>query len=137
VPEVTISEERYAEFAAQEEFILSITANGYGKRSSAYEYRITGRGGQGIANIETSERNGSVVASFPVRDGDQIMLVTDGGQLLRTPVNDIRIAGRKTQGVVLFRVAEGEKLVAVTRLGDDSDENGNGGNGNGGDKAAG
>ena len=137
VPEVTISEERYAEFAAQEEFILSITANGYGKRSSAYEYRITGRGGQGIANIETSERNGSVVASFPVRDGDQIMLVTDGGQLLRTPVNDIRIAGRKTQGVVLFRVAEGEKLVAVTRLGDDSDENGNGGNGHGGDKAAG
>jgi DNA gyrase subunit A len=134
VPEVTISEERYAEFAGQEEFILSVTSRGFGKRSSAYEYRITGRGGQGIANIATSERNGSVVASFPVRDGDQIMLVTDAGQLLRTPVNDIRIAGRKTQGVVLFRVAEGEKLVAVTRLGDDSDENGNG-NG-GGERAA-
>jgi DNA gyrase subunit A len=132
VPEVTISEARFAEFAAAEEFILSVTGNGFGKRSSAYEYRVTGRGGQGIANIQTSERNGAVVASFPVRDGDQIMLVTDGGQLLRTPVDGIRIAGRKTQGVVVFRVAEGERLVAVTRLGDDSEENGNGG----GDKAA-
>ncbi|MBL8697480.1 MAG: DNA gyrase subunit A [Alphaproteobacteria bacterium] len=126
-PEITISDERYAEFAATEEFILSVTANGFGKRSSAYEYRITGRGGQGIANIETSERNGPVLASFPVRHGDQIMLVTNGGQLLRIPVDDIRIAGRKTQGVVLFRVAEDEKVVSVTRLGDDSEENGNGG----------
>ncbi len=127
VAEITLSEERYAEFAQAEDFILSITANGFGKRSSAYEYRITGRGGQGIANIETSERNGPVLASFPVGHGDQIMLVTNGGQLLRIPVDDIRIAGRKTQGVVLFRVAEGEKVVSVTRLGDDSDEPGNGG----------
>ncbi len=124
--DITLSDERYTEFAQAEDFILSITANGFGKRSSAYEYRVTGRGGQGIANIETSERNGPVLASFPVGHGDQIMLVTDGGQLLRIPVDDIRIAGRKTQGVVLFRVAEGEKVVSVTRLGEDADENGGG-----------
>jgi DNA gyrase subunit A len=123
-PEIVLSEEKFTEFAAAEEFILSVTANGFGKRSSAYEYRITGRGGQGLANIETSERNGSVLASFPVRQGDQIMLVTNGGQLLRIPVDDIRIAGRRTQGVVLFRVAPGEQVVSVTRLGDDSDEAG-------------
>jgi len=110
---------RYAELAAEEEFILGVTEFGYGKRSSAYEYRITRRGGQGIANIETSERNGDVVASFPVADGDQIMLVTDGGQLIRCPVDGIRIAGRKTQGVTLFRVAEGEHVVSVARLADE------------------
>jgi DNA gyrase subunit A len=126
VPEITLSEERYAEFAQQEEFILSVTANGFGKRSSAYEYRVTGRGGQGLANIETSERNGPVLASFPVRPSDQIILVTDGGQLLRIPVDDIRIAGRKTQGVVLFRVSDSEKVVSVTRLGDDQEEGANG-----------
>ena len=126
VPEVALSEERYAAFAEQEEFILSVTVNGFGKRSSAYEYRVTGRGGQGVANIETSERNGPVLASFPVRNGDQIMLVTDGGQVLRIPVADIRIAGRKTQGVVLFRVSEGERVVSVSRLGEDQDEGANG-----------
>ena len=110
---------RYAELAAEEEFILGVTEFGYGKRSSAYEYRITRHGGQGIANIETSERNGDVVASFPVADGDQIMLVTDGGQLIRCPVDGIRIAGRKTQGVTLFRVAEGEHVVSVARLADE------------------
>ncbi len=124
--EVTLSDERYAAFAGQEEFILSVTANGFGKRSSAYEYRVTGRGGQGIANIETSERNGPVLASFPVRHGDQIMLVTDGGQVLRIPVDDIRIAGRKTQGVVLFRVSDGERVVSVSRLTEDQEEGANG-----------
>jgi DNA gyrase subunit A len=124
--EVTLSDERYAAFAGQEEFILSVTANGFGKRSSAYEYRVTGRGGQGIANIETSERNGPVLASFPVRHGDQIMLVTDGGQMLRIPVDDIRIAGRKTQGVVLFRVSDGERVVSVSRLTDDQEDGANG-----------
>ena len=107
---------------ANEEFILTVTANGYGKRSSAYEYRITNRGGQGIANIARTERNGDVVASFPVEDQDQIMLVTDGGQLIRCPVHDIRIAGRSTQGVVLFKVAEGERVVSVTRLAEDEQE---------------
>jgi DNA gyrase subunit A len=131
VPAVTLSEERYAAFAVQEEFILSVTARGFGKRTSAYEYRITSRGGQGIANIETSERNGAVVASFPVRHEDQIMLVTNRGQLIRTPVDDIRIAGRATQGVTLFRVEDGERVMSVTRLGDENDtENAPGGNGN-------
>ncbi len=120
-PQVTLSEERFAAFAEQEEFILSVTSNGFGKRTSAYEYRVTGRGGQGIANIETTERNGNVVASFPVRQNDQIMLVTNGGQLIRTPVDDIRIAGRKTQGVVLFKVGERERVMSVTRLGDENE----------------
>jgi len=129
VPAVTLSEERYSAFAVQEEFILSVTARGFGKRTSAYEYRITSRGGQGIANIETSERNGAVVASFPVRHEDQIMLVTNRGQLIRTPVDDIRIAGRATQGVTLFRVEDGERVMSVTRLGDENDTEGAPGNG--------
>jgi DNA gyrase subunit A len=111
-----LSPERFAELEAAEELLLTVTANGYGKRTSAYEYRITNRGGQGIANIETSERNGPVVASFPVAPQDQIMLVTNGGQLMRCPVNDIRLAGRRTQGVVLFKVGEGETVVSVSRL---------------------
>jgi DNA gyrase subunit A len=122
----TLSPERFAELEAAEELLLTVTANGFGKRTSAYEYRITNRGGQGIANIETSERNGPVVASFPVAPRDQIMLVTDGGQLMRCPVNDIRIAGRRTQGVVLFKVGEGETVVSVSRL-DVSDEAGEAG----------
>jgi DNA gyrase subunit A len=125
---VTLTPERYAELESREEFILTVTANGFGKRSSAYEYRIAGRGGQGVANIEVSERNGHVVASFPVRHRDQIMLVTDRGQLIRCPVDDIRIAGRKTQGVVLFKTDEGEKVVSVTGLADETPgpEGGNG-----------
>ncbi|HEX6980170.1 MAG TPA: DNA gyrase subunit A [Alphaproteobacteria bacterium] len=123
---LTLSEERYAAYAVQEEFILSVTEKGFGKRTSAYEYRITSRGGSGIANIEMSERNGDVVASFPVRHEDHVMLVTDRGQLIRTPVDDIRIAGRKTQGVTLFKVEDGERVVSVTRLGDENDESGPG-----------
>jgi DNA gyrase subunit A len=117
---VTLTPERFASLEAKEEFILTVTAKGFGKRSSAHEYRITGRGGQGIAAIEMSDRNGQVVASFPVGHRDQIMLVTDRGQLIRCPVVDIRIAGRKTQGVVLFKVEEGEKVVSVTRLSDET-----------------
>ncbi len=104
-----------------EQFILSVTENGYGKRTSAYEYRTMGRGNQGVINIETSERNGNVVASFPVDANDQIMMVTDGGQLIRCPVDDIRIAGSRTQGVTLFRTAVGERVVSVAHL---PDENG-------------
>jgi len=117
---VTLTPERFASLEAVEEFILTVTAKGFGKRSSAYQYRITGRGGQGIAAIEMSDRNGKAVASFPVGHRDQIMLVTDRGQLIRCPVTDIRIAGRKTQGVVLFKVEEGEKVVSVTRLSDEA-----------------
>jgi len=130
---VTLTPERFAELESREEFILTVTAKGFGKRSSAYEYRLTGRGGSGIAAIEKSERNGDVVASFPVKHRDQIMLVTDRGQLIRCPVDDIRIAGRKTQGVVLFKIDEGEKVVSVTRLSDETTgpEGGNGVGGNG------
>jgi DNA gyrase subunit A len=123
---ITLDESRAAALAAAEEFILSVTENGYGKRSSAYEYRLANRGGQGIANIDVSARNGSVVASFPVRDADQIMMVSDGGQLIRIPVGDIRIAGRSTQGVILFKTAEGEHVVSVTRLREPEDNGRNG-----------
>jgi len=111
-----LDERRIEDMAAQEQFLLSVTSNGFGKRTSSYEYRIAGRGGQGIANIRTSERNGSVVASFPVEPGDELLLVTDGGQMLRIGVDGIRIAGRNTQGVVLFRVEEGEQVASVSRI---------------------
>jgi DNA gyrase subunit A len=115
---LVLSEERYAELAAAEEFLLAITSKGFGKRSSSYEYRLTGRGGSGIANIETTDKNGAVVASFPVREGDQLMLVSDAGTLIRTPIDDIRIARRQTQGVTVFRMGDGERVVSVARLGD-------------------
>jgi DNA gyrase subunit A len=119
--ECTLPPERYAELAEGEQFLLTITENGYGKRSSTYEYRRTNRGGQGIINIVTSERNGGVVASFPVKPGEQLMLVTDQGKMIRTTVGDIRIAGRNTQGVTIFNVADNEKVVSVARI-DESDE---------------
>ncbi len=119
--ECTLPPERYAELAEGEQFLLTVTENGYGKRSSTYEYRRTNRGGQGIINIVTSERNGGVVASFPVKPGEQLMLVTDQGKMIRTTVGDIRIAGRNTQGVTIFNVAENEKVVSVARI-DESDE---------------
>ncbi|WES32250.1 DNA gyrase subunit A [Varunaivibrio sulfuroxidans] len=117
-----LSAERFDEMARDEQFLLSITQNGYGKRTSAYEYRIAGRGGQGITNIETSSRNGPVAASFPVEATDHVMMVTDGGKLIRTGVAEVRIAGRNTQGVTLFKIAKGEKVVSVTRLHEDEDE---------------
>jgi DNA gyrase subunit A len=95
--------------------------NGFGKRTSAYEYRRTNRGGQGITNIDTAERNGSVVASFPVKPGEQLMLVTDQAKVIRTTVGDIRIAGRNTMGVMIFRVAQNEHVVSVAKI-DESDE---------------
>jgi len=118
VADVAITTERLAELGAYEQFVLTVTENGYGKRTSSYEYRISGRGGKGIIAIQTSSRNGRVVASFPVEDTDQIMLVTDGGQLIRTPVTGIRVAGRNTQGVTIFRTREGEKVVSVGRVED-------------------
>ncbi|MBL9035604.1 MAG: DNA gyrase subunit A [Rhodospirillaceae bacterium] len=128
-----LSPERIAALEVLEEFILTVTAKGFGKRTSAYEYRVMGRGVQGVANIEVTPRNGPVVASFPVAESDQIMLVTDGGQLIRCPVHDIRIARRQTQGVTVFRVAEDEAVVAVAHLSDLGDE----GDDNGGDETAG
>ncbi|MBX9805143.1 MAG: DNA gyrase subunit A [Alphaproteobacteria bacterium] len=111
-----LSQERIQELASSEQFILTITENGFGKRSSSYGYRTTGRGGMGVDSIIVNDRNGGVVGSFPVDPTDQIMLVTDGGQLIRCPVHDIRIAGRRTQGVTIFRVGEEEKVVAVSRI---------------------
>ncbi|MPY74814.1 MAG: DNA gyrase subunit A [Alphaproteobacteria bacterium] len=117
----TMPQDQFDAFAAGEQFILVVTENGFGKRSSAYEYRITGRGGKGIRNIEVTERNGAVVAAFPIDRTDQLMLVTNGGQLIRCPVDDIRIAGRLTQGVTLLRVGEEERVVSVARLREDGD----------------
>jgi DNA gyrase subunit A len=114
-----ISQERYIEMGAAEQFILTLSENGFGKRSSAYEYRVTGRGGKGITAMTVNDRNGDLVASFPVEETDQIMLMTDGGQLIRCPVNDIRIAGRSTQGVTVFRTAEDETVVSVSRISED------------------
>ena len=119
--ECTLPADRYAEIVEGEQFLLTVTENGYGKRSSTYEYRRTNRGGQGIINIVTSERNGGVVASFPVKPGESLMLVTDQGKMIRTTVGDIRIAGRNTQGVTIFNVAENEKVVSVARI-DESEE---------------
>jgi DNA gyrase subunit A len=119
--ECSLPAERVAEMAEKEQFILTVTENGYGKRSSAYEYRRTNRGGQGITNIDTSERNGRVVASFPAHTGEQLMLITDQGKMIRTTVGDIRVMGRNTQGVTIFRVAENEHVVSVARI-DESDE---------------
>lgn len=118
-----LTPEEFNKMKEREEFILTVTSTGYGKRTSSYEYRVTGRGGQGIANMEMSARNKEVVCSFPIEDNQQLMMVTDGGKLIRMPVEDIRIAGRKTQGVILFRTADDERVVSVTRLtADDGDD---------------
>jgi DNA gyrase subunit A len=117
-PAAALSAQRIAELGGAEQFVLTVTDRGFGKRSSSYEYRTSGRGGKGIIAIVVNERNGRVGASFPVEHADQIMLVTDGGQLIRTPVDDIRVAGRNTQGVTIFRTREGEKVVSVERIED-------------------
>jgi len=121
-----LTEELFADLAAREEFVLSVTEKGFGVRSSAYGYRITGRGGQGINNMDLTRRGDSVIAVFPVGDNDQIMLVTDGGMVIRCPVHDIRIVRRGSAGVVIFRVGEGERVVSVARLPDVAEENGDG-----------
>ncbi|GAB2205974.1 DNA gyrase subunit A [Roseibium sp. ROS1] len=108
-----LPQERYAQMSAAEQIILTISENGYGKRTSSFEYRVTGRGGKGITAMAVNSRNGGLISSFPVEDSHQIMLVTDGGQLIRCPVDGIRIAGRATQGVIVFKTAADEKVVAV------------------------
>ncbi len=114
--EVKFDKKRLSLISDNEEFLLSVTENGFGKRSSSYEYRKTRRGGQGILNIETSERNGGVVASFPVLEDEEVMLVTNKGKLIRLPVNGIRIAGRVTQGVTLLNTEKSERVVSVTKV---------------------
>jgi DNA gyrase subunit A len=119
--ETSLTTERYAQLGAAEEFVLTASERGFGKRTSAFEYRLTNRGGSGIVAMAMSDRNGPIVASFPVEDSDQIMLISDQGQTIRSPVSDVRIAGRATQGVTLFRMAEGEKCVSVERIGEAED----------------
>jgi DNA gyrase subunit A len=117
-----LNQERYAELSAAEQFVLTLSVNGYGKRSSSYEYRVTGRGGKGIVAMTVNERNGTLVASFPVEHSDQIMLVSDAGQLIRCPVEGIRVAGRSTQGVIVFDTHEKEHVVSVERIPDEGSE---------------
>mgnify|MGYP000128151120 CR=1 FL=1 len=122
--ETTLSQETLDEMAENEQFILSLSQDGLGKRSSSYEYRVTSRGGKGIGNLDLSRADGlmtSVIAVFPIEENDHIMLVTDAGKLIRCPVHDVRIAGRSTRGVKLFNVASDENIVSVSRLEDDGD----------------
>ena len=121
---VDLSDERFEAMRAAEQIILTVSENGYGKRSSSFEYRITGRGGSGIVSIATSKRNGDVVASFPVGDRDQVMMITDAGRLIRIPIGDVRVAGRATQGVTLFATGEEESVTSVAHL--PLEENGEG-----------
>jgi DNA gyrase subunit A len=116
--------ERFEAMRAAEQVILTVSENGYGKRSSSFEYRVAGRGGKGVAAMAVNDRNGSLVASFPVEESDEIMLVTNAGQLIRAPVAGIRIAGRTTQGVIVFDVAELERVVAVDRVSETESEDG-------------
>ncbi len=125
VTTTVLSDEEFKRFADGEEFILTCTNKGFGKRTSAYEYRITGRGGQGIVSIATSKRNGHVVASFPVAATDQVMMITDQGRLIRIPIDGVRVAGRATQGVTLFATGDEETVTSVAHLSLE-DDNGQG-----------
>jgi len=116
-----LAPERFQAMQDAEQVILTVSENGYGKRTVSYEYRVTGRGGKGIVAMAVNDRNGALVASFPVESSDEIMLVTDGGQLIRVPVAGIRIAGRATQGVIVFDTAEEEHVVSVDRIGETED----------------
>ncbi len=118
--DIDLAEERFRYLQEKEQFLLTVTEKGFGKRTSTHEYRLTGRGGQGVTNMALTAKNGgAVVATFPVTDSHQIMLVTDGGQLIRTPVDTIRFTGRSAQGVTLFKVAGDEKVVSVGWLVED------------------
>jgi DNA gyrase subunit A len=114
--DVALSDERIAEMEAAEEMVLTVTELGYGKRTSAFEYRVTNRGGSGVTGMSLGKKTGTIVASFPVEAGDQIMLMTDKGTLIRTPVQDIRICGRTSQGVITFRTADKEKVISAVRI---------------------
>lgn len=119
----TLSEEEYKEMEAKEQFILTVSETGFGKRTSSYEYRITHRGGSGIANIKIADKTKAIVSSFPVLDTDNILMVTDGGKMIRLGVDKIRIAGRQTMGVTLFKTAENEKVVSTAIIAEtDEDE---------------
>ncbi len=118
-----LSDERFREMLAKEQLLLTVSNKGFGKRTSAYEYRLSGRGGQGVTNMSLTAKNGGeVVATFPVTDSHQIMLVSDKGQLIRTPVETVRVTGRSAQGVTIFKVAPDEEVVSVAWLIQEDDE---------------
>mgnify|MGYP001347477035 CR=1 FL=1 len=117
-----LTPERYAELSAKEQFVLTVSEHGFGKRTSSYEYRTSGRGGKGIVAMVVNDRNGTLMASFAIENSDQIMLVTDGGKLIRCPVDDVRTAGRNTQGVRIFKTDADERVVSVERIPDDGSE---------------
>jgi DNA gyrase subunit A len=119
---IELGEKRYVELSAAEQFVLTLSDRGYGKRSSSYEYRTTGRGGKGIVAMSLTAKTGKIVGSFPAEEGDQVMLVTDAGKLIRTNVAGIRIAGRSTQGVIVLNTAADEHVVSVERLSEDEAE---------------
>ena len=121
VEEATLTSERYAALGAREQFILTMSQTGFGKRSSSYEYRVTGRGGSGIVAIGMGKKNSAVIASFPVEESDDLMLISDGGQTIRVAVSSVSVQGRSAQGVTVFRVDEGERVVSVERIEDVSD----------------
>jgi DNA gyrase subunit A len=130
---IELGEQRYVEMSAAEQFVLALSERGFGKRTSSYEYRTTGRGGKGFVAMDNRDRSGAVrsrigklVAAFPVEETDQIMLVTDGGQLIRCAVAGVSIKGRRTQGVIVLSTAEGERVVSAERL---TEENGDAENG--------
>jgi len=123
---IELGEKRYVEMSANEQFVLTVSEKGFGKRSSSYEYRTTGRGGKGIVAMAITAKNGRLVASFPVEETDQLMLVTNGGKLIRTTVEGIRIAGRSTQGVIVFATADDEKVVSVERISEEGEDLPNG-----------
>src|SRR5262249_13131827 len=118
---IELGERRYVEMSEAEQFVLTISERGFGKRSSSYQYRTTGRGGKGIVAMAVTERNGRLVASFPVEESDPIMLVTHRGELIRGGVAGTRIAGRSTQGVIVFDPADDERVVSVERIGEDEE----------------
>jgi DNA gyrase subunit A len=132
-----LSADRIAYLDTAEEFVLTVSSEGFGKRTSAYDYRRTGRGGQGLIAHDLSRRGGRLVASFPVDNSDELLLVTDQGQLIRVPVGQIRIAGRNTQGVTIFRTADNEHVVSVERLEGGSDQSNDGGVNEGSDSSDG
>ncbi len=121
---ITLSSERYAEMEKLESFLLAVTSKGFGKRTSSYEYRVTGRGGQGIKNMNLTKKNGEIVGSFSIEHDDEVMLATNGGQVIRMPVDDVRFVGRQTQGVTLFRIEEGEEVVSAAIIRDTNEEEG-------------
>lgn len=118
----TLSEDEFKALESKEQFILTVSETGFGKRTSSYEYRTTHRGGSGIANIKIADKTKAIVSSFPVLDTDNILMVTDGGKMIRLGVDKIRIAGRQTMGVTLFKTAEDEKVVSAAIIAENDDE---------------